>query len=182
MNALADDRVADYINDHFAATFLKVGTFQIVNGQKQGGNVATYFCLADGSVLHAVPGKVDANTLLSEARWVVETRKAALTRATNLVTGQIDMAKYKATIKRAHEERFAAGPGGGLALGLHHDGQKVGLGIRLPTSMPAGIGQQAQAHWLLAANPLASIDSVYPIVWQRILRERLSGLPVVVRQ
>jgi hypothetical protein len=180
VNALADDRVADYINDHFAATFLKVGTFRIVNGQKQGGNVATYFCLADGSVLHAVAGQVGANTLLSEARWVVETRKAALTRATNLVTGQIDMAKYKATIKQAHEERFAVGPQGNLALVMQQD-HKFNLVSRLPASMPGGVGQQAQVHWLLATNPLAAIDSVYPIVWQRILRERLSGLPVAVR-
>ena len=50
MNALANTQVADYLNENYICTFLKVGTFQIINGQKVGGNVASYFCLADGSV------------------------------------------------------------------------------------------------------------------------------------
>ena len=31
---------------------MKAGTFKIVDGQKQGGNVAAYFCAPDGRVLH----------------------------------------------------------------------------------------------------------------------------------
>ena len=54
MGALANDQVGDYLNRHFVSSFLKVGTFALVNGQKQGGNVATYFCLPDGRVLHAL--------------------------------------------------------------------------------------------------------------------------------
>ena len=34
MNALADETVASYVGEHFIATYLKVGTFQIVNGNK----------------------------------------------------------------------------------------------------------------------------------------------------
>ena len=56
MNALARPEVGDYLNRHFVSTYVKVGTFALVNGQKQGGNVATYFCLPDGSVLHAIAG------------------------------------------------------------------------------------------------------------------------------
>jgi hypothetical protein len=48
-----------------------VGTFRIVNGQKQGGNVASYFCTPDGRVLHLIAGPVDGDTLIREARWVV---------------------------------------------------------------------------------------------------------------
>ena len=58
MNALADDRVGQYFNAHFVSAFQKVGTFKIVDGQKQGGNVAAYFCTADGRVLHVVAGPV----------------------------------------------------------------------------------------------------------------------------
>jgi hypothetical protein len=40
--------------------------------QKNGGNVAGYFCTPEGFVLNAVVGPVPAQKLLSEARWAVE--------------------------------------------------------------------------------------------------------------
>lgn len=194
MNALANDKVADFINENFVATYMKVGTFQVINGQKVGGNVASYFCLYDGSVVHAVPGKVDGDKLLSEARWAMETRKSALTRATNLATGTLDPVKYRYLIQEAHEERFLAGNNGGatavraklmaadLAAGKWNKPRMPATkSTSLPATLPMGVSQEAQAHWLLAINPLAKIDTVYPIVWERILRERLSGLPVVKR-
>ena len=78
MNALANPEVGKYINEHFTAAFQKVGTFRIVNGQKQGGNVAAYFCAPDGRVLHCVAGPVDAATMLREAKWVVTAAEKAL--------------------------------------------------------------------------------------------------------
>ena len=59
MNALANPEVGKYFEKYFVTSFQRVGTFKIVqtpNGpkQKQGGNVATYFCAPDGRVLHAV--------------------------------------------------------------------------------------------------------------------------------
>jgi hypothetical protein len=77
VNALANPEVGKYINQHFASAFQKVATFRIVNGQKQGGNVAAYFCAPDGRVLHCVAGPVDAGTMLREARWVVESVRKA---------------------------------------------------------------------------------------------------------
>jgi hypothetical protein len=171
VNALANDDVANYINDNFVATYMKVGTFQIVNGEKQGGNVATYFCLPDGAVIHAVPGKVDAQTLLSESRWANETRKFALTRSTDLAEGEMDQVKFRFLIRQAHEERFAVARSQGRAK----------VSARLPDSLPTNLSLQAQAHWYLAMDPLAKIDAVFPFVWERILNERLSGLPVVRR-
>ena len=91
MNALADPRVAKHLNDNFICTYMKVGAFKIINGQKVGGNVASYFCLWDGSVIHAVPGKVTADTLLTEARWAHDARKYARTRSTAMSTGDVDM-------------------------------------------------------------------------------------------
>ena len=55
------------MSDHFESTYQKVGTFRVVDGVKQGGNVAAYFCLADGTVVHAVAGVVDAKRFLQEA-------------------------------------------------------------------------------------------------------------------
>ena len=50
--------------DNFESTYQKVGTFRIVGGNKQGGNVASYFCLSDGTVVHAVAGPLDARRYL----------------------------------------------------------------------------------------------------------------------
>jgi hypothetical protein len=172
VNALADDRVADYLNENFVCTYLKVGTFQIVNVQKQGGNVASYFCQGDGGVLHAVPGQVNADKLLAESRWAYETRKSAATRASDLAWGTLDTNKFKDQVIRAHAERYHAEQG--TALG------RRGY-VPVPAMMPRHASQQAQAHWLLARQPLAKLDVVYPIVWVQILNEELSGLPVEKR-
>jgi hypothetical protein len=158
------------MNENFICTYLKVGTFQIINGQKVGGNVASYFCLNDGSVLHAVPGQVGADKLLTESRWAYEIRKSALTFSTDLGTGNLDMKKYRDRIVRAHAERF------------HVEGNPWSRNnSQLPMSIPRHASQQSQVHWLLTKQPLAKLDAIYPIVWTQILQERLSGLPVVQR-
>jgi hypothetical protein len=58
------------------AAHQQVGSFEVVNKQgelqKNGGNVASYFCTPDGRVIHAVTGPVSAGTLLAEAHWAVE--------------------------------------------------------------------------------------------------------------
>jgi hypothetical protein len=172
VNALADERVADYLNDHFICTYLKVGTFQIVNGQKQGGNVASYFCLHDGSVIHAVPGQTNATKLLEEARWAFEIRKAAMTLSTDLIKAEPDMKKYIERIRRAHQERYHA------LQGSWSGGKSV---PPLPMRMPSHTNQQSQAHWLLAKTPLTKLNDLYPVVWTQVLREQLSDLPVARR-
>ncbi|HVX13040.1 MAG TPA: hypothetical protein VHC22_17785 [Pirellulales bacterium] len=50
-----------------------------VNGQvqKNGGNVVSYFLTPDGLVVNAVVGPVNADKLLAEAEWAVETYKNA---------------------------------------------------------------------------------------------------------
>jgi hypothetical protein len=182
VSALVDPRVAEYVNEHFVATYLKVGTFQIIGGKKVGGNVASYFCLFDGSVLHAVAGPVNAAQFLSEARWAVETRKAALTLGTKLATGELDLPKYRAYIKQAHEERYVAEGNPWMAGAmpkpiLKNQPKAPGQGP-LPPNLPRLLSRQAQVHWLLAHDTLAPIDRIYPFVWEQILNERLSGLPV----
>ena len=169
MNALADPRVAEYLNENFICTYLKVGTFQIINGQKVGGNVASYFCMADGSVVHAIPGQVKADKLLKEAAWAYETRKSALTLSTDFARGIVDMKKCREQIKKAHTESYFA----------EQNPWAMNKGPRpLPMNMPRNVSQQAQAHWLLGRSPLAQWTDVYPIVWTQILGERLSTLSV----
>ena len=100
MNALANDEVGKYLNENFVSSYQKVATFKIVDGQKQGGNVASYFCAPDGRVLHVVAGPVDAATLLREAKWVVETTRTAMKEAKD------DGARFKAYFRKAHAERL----------------------------------------------------------------------------
>ena len=100
MNALANPEVGKFINEHFCSSFQKVATFRIVGNQKQGGNVAAYFCAPDGRVRHVVAGPVDAGTMLNEAKWMVESTKKAIEEAKN------DGAKFKAAFRKMHAERL----------------------------------------------------------------------------
>jgi hypothetical protein len=100
VNALADPQVGKYVNEFFVSSFQKVATFQIVNGQKQGGNVAAYFCAPDGRVLHLIAGPVDAPTFLREAKWVVETAKRCIDQSKG------DGAKFKQMFRTAHAEKL----------------------------------------------------------------------------
>jgi hypothetical protein len=100
VNALANPEVGKYVNENFASSFQKVATFRIVGGQKQGGNVASYFCAPDGRVVHAVAGPVDAQTFLNEAKWVVETTRRLMNESRG------DGGKFKALLRTAHAERL----------------------------------------------------------------------------
>ncbi len=100
MNALANPEVGKYLNESFCSSFQKVGTFKVVGKQKQGGNVAAYFCAPDGRVLHAVAGPVDAATMLREAKWVVDNAKKAIEQSKG------DGAKFKAYFRKLHADRL----------------------------------------------------------------------------
>ena len=173
MGALSNAEVANYLNQHFVCSFQKVGNFQIVNGQKQGGNVASYFTLDDGRVLHVLAGPVNANMLLREAHWVVETRKLGI------MTSRGDKAKYQASWRKAHAERLQAEHG---VVGNFRSNGRYGssgyLGFNAANHPPSGLAPQGQAHWLLAKNPLIPIDQIYRDVFEKILREKISTRPV----
>ena len=102
MNALADPKVGKFVDENFCSAFQKVGTFRIVGKNKQGGNVATYFCAPDGRVLHAVAGPVDAATFLREAKWVIETAEKAIAKAKG------NGGTFKVYMRTAHAERLRA--------------------------------------------------------------------------
>lgn len=100
MNALADPKVGKYLDEHFVSAFQRVGTFRIVGKQKQGGNVACYFCAPDGRVLHAVAGPVNAATMLRESQWIVETTKKAIADSKG------DGGKFKVLMRTAHADKL----------------------------------------------------------------------------
>ena len=169
---MADPGVGKYLNDHFVSSYQKVGTFRIINGKKQGGNVASYFCLPDGRVLHVVAGPANAATLLREARWTVETWKLAQ------LEGRDNPARFGQVIRRAHYERLQRehGISNPMQLQLGRAITKKGLVSLVERS---GLGLQGQVHCLLGRWPLPQVDEVYGVVWTTILKEELSNSPVL---
>lgn len=160
------------MNDNFVSTSQKVGTFQIVNGQKQGGNVATYFCRTDGTVVHAVAGPVDAATFLAEAKFAVELDKLAQ------LDGGKSADKQKKVVADAHLKRVkldARGTAWGNVsdLGMTSDDRFY---VKFDT-----LGQQAKVSALLTRKPLAPLEDVYPLVWEKVLKQARNVAPVVVK-
>jgi hypothetical protein len=162
VNALADSEVGNYFNSSFVSTYQKVGTFTVADGQKQGGNVATYFCTPDGRVLHAVAGPVQADVLLREARWAVETYKLA--RLDNPDDSALEL---RALLWQAHADRLK---------------REFGIDLDTANAQPRGkLSKQGRVHLLLAAAPAPRLDQVYRLVFENILGEKVSTAPVVLR-
>ncbi len=100
MNALANPEVGKFLNENFCSSFQRVATFRIVGKQKQGGNVAAYFCAPDGRVLHCIAGPVNAQVMLKEAKWVVATAEKCVKECKG------DGNLFKALMRKAHAERL----------------------------------------------------------------------------
>ena len=188
MNALANEEVGKYLNDHFVSSFQKVSSFRIVNGQKQGGNVATYFCLPNGKVIHAIAGPVSAETFLTEAKWVVDLQNMASLDAPN------NYNKYVAFIRHAHTLRVqkelgfgegaalskaASGGGCGGCAGAGFSGVPTGFN-RGYTPMPnyRALSTQGKVNLMFAQRPLPGLDQIYKYVFTNILGQQISTLPV----
>jgi hypothetical protein len=178
VNALANEGVGKFFKAHFVASYQKIGTFRIDGKQKQGGNVASYFCTPDGRVLHVVAGPVNADVLLREARWAVETWKLG-----QLAAGADDP-RLQRFMRNAHGSRLL---------------QEHGLDLRKPagwtatgtlvTSLPAyeqprfqGLTRTGRVHMLLATAPLIPIGRVYAVIFEKVLDERVSIQPVDVAE
>jgi hypothetical protein len=158
VNALAKPEVGSYLNRSFVAAYQKVGTFTLNGQEKQGGNVAAYFCTPDRRVIHAVAGPVKAAVLLREARWAVETHKLAQLEEVK------DSAQLRSFYWHAHAERLR---------------QEHGLDLTGANPTPRRkLGNQGSVHLILTAAPLARLDRVYKLVFERILGEKISTAPV----
>jgi hypothetical protein len=218
VNALADPKLGKYLDEHFVSAFQRVGTFRIVGKQKQGGNVACYFCAPDGRVLHAVAGPVNAATMLRESQWVVETTKKAIADCKG------DGGKFKVIMRTAHAQKLSKEHGLTVEPITFDPPEKQdpkdALTYRDPTGQPLApvlkpapidgpdvtframqekalnapgaanvldrkgrqwvLGTQGRVHVLMAAHSMSSIDRVYASIFEGILGERISTLPVEV--
>src|SRR5262249_44543596 len=147
------------LNAIFVSSYQKVGTFRVVDGQKQGGNVASYFCTPNGQVLQIVPGPVDAAVFLREARWAVETHKLALLECRD------NEVRFKAFFRNVHAER------------LWREHRYDIRTTARPSDRPALSGQ-GRIHRVLAIYPLIRIEEIYKFVFEKVLDERISTAPV----
>ena len=176
MNALANVEVGRFMNRHFVSAHQRVGTFLVAGGQKQGGNVAGYFCTPDGLVLHAIAGPVDDATFLREARWVVDT-----CNLTVLKKFQSER-QVRAYFRKVHLERLQT-EHGISTYDPRYPGKNVPLRDwkSLWTLNHLHMGDnQGKVHLLLASDPLPRLGDVYQKMFSKILNERISTNPVAV--
>ena len=169
--------MGNYLNTLLISSYQKVGTFRVANGRKQGGNVASYFCLPDGHVLHVLAGPIDAATMLRESRWVVETWKLALLEKNE------DPLQLLAFFAKAHPDRLRQEHG--LTLSEDHQiriASTVDLTTFLDQSASRRLSRQGRIHLLLACTSPLKIDEVYRLVFEKILGETISTSPVAVAQ
>ena len=193
MNALADRKVGELINKHFYASFQRVGSFKIEGKQKQGGNVATYFCAPDGRVLNAIAGPVDAKTMLEETEWTIQTVRDAIKAS----KGNAD--KFKTLMRKHHAERLQDKYGvrvtpilkdqtiQDLKTALAYrdaEGRKLAPVLPLPPIENARESRQmnnlGKTHQLLAGHAGAKIEQLYGAVFEGILNEKVTTKPVQV--
>jgi hypothetical protein len=176
VSALTQDDVGQYLNRHFVSAFQKVGTFRIQNGNKQGGNVASYFCTPDGRVLHAIAGPVGGAAFLREARWANETYQLALMVPRS-------SAEMQAFFRKAHLDRLQAEHFVALAENRLGDPSAVTPALLtelLESNVRLGINNAGKVHLLLAAGAMPRLDKVYQVVFESILNEKISTQPVKV--
>jgi hypothetical protein len=175
VGALTNREVGNYCSRHFVSAFQKVATFQLNGLQKQGGNVASYFCTPDGQVLHAVAGPVDSRTFLREARWANDTYQLAL------LENQKTLDQLRAFFRKAHLERLQEEQHTRIAADrLPAPGtlNAKSLGLLLDQNQHAGLSNQGKVHLLLAVAPLPRLDQVYQVVFEKILNEKVTTNPV----
>jgi hypothetical protein len=174
VSALSHVTVGQYLNRHYVSAFQKVATFEINGGQKQGGNVAGYFCTPQGQVLAAVAGPVNAAAFLREARWANETYQLALMG--NPAPEQMQAFFRTAHLERLKREHRVSLPENGLP---HPDAVTAKHLDRLVAqNQHLGLNAQGQVHLLLAVGAMPRLDHVYQAVFERILNEKISTNPV----
>jgi hypothetical protein len=176
VNALTDPQVGRYLNRHFVSAYQKVATFQLNGAQKQGGNVASYFCTANGLVLHAVAGPTDSGTFLREARWANDTyQMAQLSCRTPAELQSFFRRSHLDRLQREHNLQLSAND---LPPPEEFTGKMLERFFVLE-SRQVGTNQ-GKVHLLLALGPTLPLAQVYRIVFERILNERISTSPVAV--
>jgi hypothetical protein len=138
--------------------------------------VASYFCTPEGRVLHAIPGPVDAATLLREARWVIETCNMAKLKR------QDGGSLFATFLGRAHRERLQAEVGMAVTSQINWLSDRSAEGTIMWLQQPPlrDLSQLRQMHAILVRDPLIPIERLYRFVFEDMLGERISTEPVAI--
>ncbi len=167
--------------------------------QKNGGNVASYFCTVRGEVIHAVVGAVKADKLLSEGRWAVDTYQAAK-KATRNAQGLVE------SIQDAHLSKLGIDPRRFRVMAqrelpaayrqLPYEPRRVQSerqqGYEAIAAPPVIQAQRQavrslrrhndQVHEILAAWPMADLGLVYRLIFEEVANQRVVSVRGHVRQ
>jgi len=107
-------------------------------------------------VLNVIAGPVDAQTFLREARWAEETWKMLQLEAPNMA--------------QAHRDRLKADPTYNPAwMPPNNDAD----------NFQPGLDNVGKVNLLLATYPLPRLEQIYRFVFEKVLNEKLSTVPVV---
>ncbi len=118
-----------------------------------GGNVASYLCTPEGEVIHAIAGNASAGEVLQQLEFGVELAGS---------TSGAEASVRRELIRAAQTARAQAGA--------------------RPSWHPATWLSQRVSQ-VLAKRPLAPLETVYPDIWEGVLQEYVTDLPVqIVRQ
>jgi hypothetical protein len=167
------------LNKYFVSSYQKISSFTVTSGgQKQGGNVASYFCTPAGRVLHVVAGPVSGAKLLEEARWVEETWKLAEMYELKTFAQVQNLFRHVHLDRLAKDYHIKINP---QQLPLLEPGNATATirGPYVKSLVDQSGDQQAKVHLLLAAFSLPKVARVYGTVFESILNQELSTTPVV---
>ena len=96
-----------------------------------------------------------------------------------------DVARYRVAVRKGHMERLASDSG--LPLPPNTLPAITRGAPPVPTNFPVRsphgrrLGNQGQVHMLLAYYPLPKVQQLYTTVFEDILREKVSTLPVITK-
>ena len=188
---MSDPRVGQYLGEHFIATYHQIGDFEVVNVngklQKNGGNVASYFCTPDGRVIHVTAKPISAEQLLKQATWAVETYQEVSTaapgnlRAQWKLVEQAHLGRLQGNILEFESQVKAEMP---RAQKDYHDkirAQYEHPGKKRPPEPALVIARRRaaqrlggdRAHQIMAAQPLAPFREIYREVFEKLTNERV---------
>lgn len=186
MQALAKQEVGDFLTQNFVSVYDKIGTFQMnvdENGtaQKNGGNVAAFFCTPKGYVIHVAAGPRTGEAFLAEAKWALAVHSQILAdRTLGKSQARIDqVSRVTAALRWAHTEAFKS------LSSRDPNAPRSELVWNKPPADPAlngldeaGRRQRTKVHELLASRAYEPLTNVGPLVYTMILGERVTHQPV----
>jgi hypothetical protein len=187
VEALAKSEVGDFLSKHFVAVYDKVGTFKVNVGSdgktpnKNGGNVAAFFCTPTGYVIHVAAGPRTAEAFLAEAKWATTVYAEMLAdRSAGLIQARAELgSRVAVALKQAHAEALqiltSPNPFAPHLELIHHTPSSD---PRLQGLEAAGRKQREQVHRLLQARAFEPLASLGPDVYTHILGEKVTEHPV----